>query len=177
MTTWTDIGNIGKFTVTPQPEIKEHYSSRAGTKEVDKIAVTAKKAEFALDVDEWTLDNALMALLGIQSTDTTGTFIEIMGASSVERQLKFVGTGDFGGRAEIIFPRVFLLCKDAINLIGDDWSPLTLTGQIMRANVVDGSFGTMRFLGGATGSAPVASPNPLNYVISKGIVSVAAVGT
>ena len=168
-TVWTPIGNVGKFTVTPQPEIKEHYSSMTGKKLVDKIAIVSAKAEFSLEVDEWTLDNAGMALLGLQATDTVGTFIEIMGAQSVERQLKFTGSNDFGGRVEVILPQCFFMCKDAISLIGDDWGPLTITGQILRENLT-GSFGTMRFLTGATGSAPLTSPNTLNYYIGKGNV-------
>lgn len=170
-TVWTHIGNVGKFTVTPQPEIKEHYSSMTGSKLVDKIAIVSKKAEFALEVDEWTLDNAGMALLGLQSTDTVGDFIEIMGAAAVERQLKFTGNNDFGGKVEIILPHCFLMCKDAISLIGDDWGPLNISGQILRSgDNLAGSFGTLRFLTGATGSAPLTSPNTLNYYIGKGSV-------
>ena len=173
-TTWTHIGNVGKFTVTPQPEIKEHYSSMDGSKLVDKIAIVSKKAEFALDVDEWTLDNTGMALLGLQQTDSVGSFIEIMGEAAVERQLRFTGNNDFGGKVEIILPHCFLMCKDAISLIGDDWGPLAITGQILRSapggDLTQGSFGTLRFLTGATGTAPLTSPNTLNYYIGKGSV-------
>lgn len=176
MTVWTHIGNVGKFTVTPQPEIKEHYSSMQGSKLVDKIAIVSKKAEFSLEVDEWNLDNTAMSLLGLQSTDTIGEYIEIMGAPAFERQLKFTGSNDFGGRLEIILPRCFLMCKDPISLIGDDWGPLTITGQILReGNDLTGAFGTLRFLTGATGSAPLTSPNTLNYYIGKGNVYTAPV--
>jgi hypothetical protein len=173
MTVWTDIGDVGAFGITPAPEIKEHYSSRAGVKEVDKIAITAKKAEFDMSISEWTLENATLAVLGAAGTDTAGDFITILGASSVERQIKFEGSNDFGPRMEIIFPRVFMLCKDRIELIGDDWGPLKISGQIMRADLVSGSFGTWRNLDTATGAAPLTSPNTLNYYIGKGIISIA----
>ena len=177
MTTWTHIGNVGKWTLTPSPEVKEHYTSMGGSKELDKIAITAKKADFELSVDEWTLDNTVMALLGLQATDTTGTYVDIMGASQVERQLKFEGSNDFGPRVEIILPHVFLYCKNPLSLIGEDWEPIVLSGSILRNNPPTGSFGSLRFLTGATGSAPLTSPNTLNYYIGKGNVYTAPLGT
>ncbi len=173
MTVWTPIGNVSKFSCTPKLDVKEHSSSMGGTKELDKIAVTTKGAEFELTLDEWTLDNAKMALLGLAGSDTEGTFISILGASSVERQLKFEGTNDFGPRVEIILPHVFMLCKNALELIGEDWNTMVLSGNILRANPPTGIFGTFRYLDTATGSAPLTAPNTLNYMIGKGLVSTA----
>lgn len=171
---WVDVGNVTGFDVTPNPEVKEHYSSRTGTRELDKIAIVSKKAEFTMGLEEVTLDNLTIATLGL---DTTAGDIEFMGATSVERQLKFDGTNNFGARVEIILPHVFLLCKDKISFIGADWTNLTITGSILRQNVGDQSsaFGTIAFLDGATGNAPLMSPNTLNYQIGQGIVYLAPI--
>lgn len=175
MTVWTPVGNVGKFNLTPKPEFKDHYSSMQGTKVLDKIATIFKDAEFSMEVDEFTPDNAVMALLGLVGTDTAAEpQVQIMGVSSVERQLRFVGTNDFGAHLELILPHVFLFCKDAINLIFDDWGTLPITGRVLNNN---GSFGVVNFLAGATGSAPLVAPNTLNYYIGKGVLSTAVLGT
>jgi hypothetical protein len=193
-TVWTPVGNVGKFVITPQPEIKKHYSSMTGTKSMDKIAIVSNEAQFQMDVDEWNLDNAAMALLGLQTTDTLGSYIQIGAAQAVERQLKFVGTNFYGGQVEVILPHVFMMCKDGISLIGDDWGTLTITGQILLYGgnnpstpsgtdightdfATQASFGTWRYLHATTGAAPLTAPNTLNYYIGKGIISTAPLNT
>lgn len=172
MTVWTHVGNCSKFTVTPDPEIKEHYSYMGGIREMDKIAVTTRKATFQMVLDEWVMDNVAMAALGLQATDSVGDYIQIMGATSVERQLKFEAANSFGPQHEIILNHVFMICKDPLDVISEngDWGKITLTGNILRLNPPTGHFGTIRDLGTATGGAPLTAPNTLNYMIGTGQV-------
>jgi hypothetical protein len=169
MTVWTAVGNVKSFQLTPGPVPKEHWSTQIGQRAIDKMAIIQKRAKFEMELDEVTLDNSIMALMGIQSTDGT---IDIMGAASVERQVKFDGTNDFGARVEVILPRVFMLCTNPIDLIAsnDDWMELKITGEILRDNLLTGHFGSWGFLNTATGSAPLVAPDTLNYTISYGKV-------
>jgi len=171
MTVWTDIGNIQKFDVTPNPTTIKHKKTRGGLKTIDKVAVTLIEMAFSAALDEWTLDNLRLALLGQIATDTTGEYMKI-GVDVIERQLKFVGDGKFGGRFEVILPRVFINAKDAIAFLADgdnDFGRLPLSGDIL-ADATLNAFGTVRALAGSTGSAPVNSPDELNYYIGTGIL-------
>lgn len=171
MTVWTDVGNIKKFSITPNPTIIKHKKTRGGLKKVDKVATTLVEMSFEAQLDEWVIDNLKMALLGQDASDTVGEYIKI-GVEPVERQFKFVGDGKFGGRFEVILPHVSINAKDAIEFLSDgdsDFASLPLSGDVLEDATL-GAFGTVRSLSGATGSAPVNTPDELNYYIGTGIL-------
>ena len=169
MTVWTHVGNCSRFIITPGPVPKEHFSSMAGTKIIDMLAIVEKRATFEMDLDEPNLDNAAMALLGLQVAGSYGEGLEIMGASSVIRQVKFVGSNAFGVQVQAILPNVFMYCKSNVDMIGEDWMKLTITGEILRQSLLGAdNFGSWEYLPSATGAAPLTSPNTLNYTIGKG---------
>jgi hypothetical protein len=171
MTVWTDVGNIQKFGITPNPTVIKHKKTRGGLKTIDKVATTLVEFGFEASLDEWTLDNLKMALLGQTATDTGGDYVKI-GIEPVERQLKFVGDGKFGGRYEVILPRVFINAKAVIEFMSEgdsEFSKLPLSGDVLNDATL-GAFGTVRALAGATGSAPVNTPDELNYYIGTGIL-------
>lgn len=169
MTVWTHIGNIQKFAITPNATLIKHKNTQGPLKAIDKVATTLIEYTFEALLDEWTIDNLKMALLGQSDTDTAGEFIKI-GVEPVERQLKFVGAGKFGGRFEVLIPHAFINANAAIEFMSDgdnDFARLPLSGDLLRDATL-GAFGTVQSLAGATGSAPVASPNELNYYVGTG---------
>lgn len=172
MPVWTDMGNIQKFAVTPNATIIKHKKTRgSGLKTIDLTAMTLMEMTFEASLDEWTQDNILLALQGQIGTDTAGTFIKI-GIQPVRRQLKFEGDNKYGARVQVILPNVQLNSKDAIEFMSDgdnDFAKLPLSGDVLFADAI-GCFGTVHFLDGATGDAPVNTPDELNYYIGTGIL-------
>lgn len=167
---WTHMGNIQKFSVTPNPTVIKHRNTQGGLKAIDKVATTLIEYTFDTSLDEWTMDNLTMALLGQSNTDTGGEYIKA-GVAPVERQLKFVGAGSFGGRFEVLIPRAFINAKEAIEFMSDsdnEFAKLPLSGDLLRDDTL-GAFFTVQALAGATGNAPKAStPDQLNYYIGTG---------
>jgi hypothetical protein len=50
--------------------MKKHYSSMAGTKVLDKMAIIAEEAEVSITIEKFTAENLIIALLGESATDT-----------------------------------------------------------------------------------------------------------
>lgn len=173
MTTWTHIGNVQKFAVTPTPSVQKHKGTQGPVKAVDFVNTSLIEMAFDLTCDEWTIDNVLMALLGQTASDTVGDYISI-GVAPVRRQLKFTGANAIGPRYELYFPSVFINAKEALNFIdtSDETAPMPLSGDILFDTTLQ-AFGTARALGGATGGAPIAlttAGNVLNYYTGTGSV-------
>ncbi len=163
MTTWTHVGNVPVFQITPKPEKIKHYSSMTPVKRLDKLAFVSIEAELSMTLEEFVEDNLIMALLGVMNTAGD---IDAMLAPTMERQVKLDGTNAFGENVEIIVPHVFFSCDKVIDFIGDAWGKLDLTGDILLSN---GVFFTVHALSSISG-APVTPPNPNNYFIGKGNV-------
>ena len=169
MTTWTHVGNVQDWSITPNPTVIKHKNTQGPFKRVDLVVPILFEMTFATKLDEWVQDNLLMSLLGSTATDTTGTFTKI-GVTVVRRQMKFVGANAVGPRYEVILPSVFINAKDTIQFLGsDDFASLPLSGDVL-FDAVLGAFGTVRSLTGATGSAPVATPSELNNYLGTGSV-------
>lgn len=175
MTVWTHVGNVQKFSVTPTPTVQKHKGTMGPVKAIDFVNTTLIEMAFDLQCDEWTKDNILLALLGQISTDTSGEIIKI-GVAPVRRQLKFTGANAIGPQYELICPSCFINAKDALNFIdtSDESAPMPLSGDILFDATLN-AFGTLRALDGATGSAPVTSPDVLNYYIGTGSVYTAPI--
>ena len=177
MTTWTHIGNVQDWGITPTPTTAKHKNTQGGLKRVDLVAMTLLEMAFATKCDEWTPDNIKMALLGKTGTDTTGELI-YLGVEIVRRQMKFVGANNFGPHWEVIMPSCFINAKETLRFLGsDEFDSIPLSGDILFVPSLgpDGAFATARSLTGATGSAPVASPSELNYYLGTGSVYTAPV--
>lgn len=175
MTVWTHVGNGPLFGFTPNPTTSEHKTSMAGQKAVDFTYTSLIKFGFNMKLDEWVEDNVMMALLGAMATDTVGQYIKI-GVGTVRRQIKFVGANVIGPRYEVILPSCNISAKDALDFISesDDPAPLPLSGDVLFDQTI-GCFGTARAIAGATGSAPVTSPNVLNYYCGTGNIYTAPI--
>lgn len=173
MTTWTHVGNVQKFSVTPTPTVQKHKGTQGPVKAIDFVNTALIEMAFDLTCDEWTKDNVLMALLGQLGTDTAGEYIKI-GVAPVRRQLKFTGANAIGPKFELIFPSCFINAKEALNFIdtSDETAPMPLSGDILFDTTLQ-AFGTARSLAGATGGAPIpltTAGNVLNYYTGTGSV-------
>jgi hypothetical protein len=60
-----DLGNVAKFEFTPEVKLLDHFSARLGTKVKDLSVVLEKSAKVSLTMDEWTLANLQIALMGV----------------------------------------------------------------------------------------------------------------
>jgi hypothetical protein len=141
---YVPIGNCPKFEITPKPEVKKHYSSMAGTKVLDFVAIVSKEAEVSISVDEITPENLEVAMLGEINSDGS---IELLGAPSIFRAVQLRGTNDFGAKVELTLPNVFFDANKAISLIDDNFAEVPLTGQVLRlGDPSTGSFGNLKFL-------------------------------
>jgi len=176
MTDWTHIGNVQDWSITPNPTVIKHKNTQGPLKRIDLVVPILVEMTFATKLDEWTEDNLLMALLGETDTDTVGSFLKI-GVTVVRRQMKFVGANAIGPRYEVILPNVFINAKDTLSFLGsDDFASIPLSGDLLIDATLN-AFGTVRSLTGATGSAPVASPDELNDYLGTGSVYTAPLGT
>jgi hypothetical protein len=132
MTSWTSVGNLQKFSITPTPSIQKHKGTQGPVKVVDFVNTSLIEMAFDMTCDEWTKDNILMALLGQLATDTTGEYIKI-GVTVVRRQIKFTGYNAIGPKYELILPNVNINSKEALNFIdtSDETAPMPLSGDIL----------------------------------------------
>ena len=177
--TWTHVGNCADFTWTPKQDLLKHKTSMAARRFTDFIAATGVECTFDMTLQEWTLDNLAMATLGLKVTDASGDMLQICGAGVVYRMLKFEGQNDIGPKFEIILDKVMLSGQKAIGIIAKESDTnvmdLPISGEMLLADPLVQSFGTIRTLDGATGDAPVTSPDVLNYYYGLGNVYTAPV--
>ncbi len=138
--TYADMGNCTEFEFSPEIEKLDHYSSRAGVREKDKSVVIQKSGTLRLVLDEWTVENLKLAVLGSSATVSGNDVIQIFDSASVSGSVKFTGTNDIGPRYEWIFSAVDFIPSSSISLISDEWGTIELTGECA---AVAGSFGTV----------------------------------
>ena len=137
---YVDMGNCTEFEFTPEIEKLDHFSSREGVRTKDKSVVLQKSGTVRLVLDEWSVDNLKLAVLGSSAVVGGADVIQIFDESSVSGSLKFTGTNDIGPKYEWIFSAVDFIPSSALNLISDEWGTIELTGECA---AVSGSFGTI----------------------------------
>jgi hypothetical protein len=133
---YIDLGNAPSFTYKADVKSLDHFSSRAGTKSKDYSVDTERSATITLTLDEFSVENLKLAL---QATIGSGGVLIIGDSTSITGKLRLVGTNDVGPRYQWDFPSVKWTPGKAIELIGDTWGQIELTGDVL---LVDGSFGT-----------------------------------
>lgn len=131
-----DVGNVPEFEFTPEIEELEHFSSREGVRTNDRTVVLQKSAQVRMVMEEWTLENLALAVLGTISSSV----IDIFAASEIKGQLKFVGSNDVGRKYEMLLNSVTFIPGSSLSLIGNEWGQIEVTG---RCATVGGSFGTL----------------------------------
>jgi hypothetical protein len=145
--TFRDLGNCPAFEFTPTAETLEHFSSRTGVKSKDREVVISTEGELKISMEEWTVENLALALLGNIDEDSTGRpVIDILQNSSVTGEVKFVGSNSVGQKFEWLFNNVSFIPSGTISPLSDEWGVMEVTGQVLVDN--GGKFGTVTHIGG-----------------------------
>lgn len=129
-----DVGNVSKFEFMPVIKTLPHYTSRAGISQKDLEVVTTAEAKLSLTMDEITLTNLQIAVLG-----TAGNILDALWVNVV---IGIVGTNTVGLKFQWTFPLSRVYPAKAISLIGDKWNEITVEAEVF-ADPNSQSFGTI----------------------------------
>ncbi len=140
-----DLGNVPEFEFSPEVEKLSHFSSRQGVRTKDREVVIEKSARLRLVMDEWSLDNLVMALMAdapvIDEISGIASF-NLLALSEVRGTIRFDGANDIGPRITIRLPLVSFTPASSINPITDEWGGLEVNGEVL---AVDGDFGSIDY--------------------------------
>lgn len=123
-----DLGNAPAFSLTPQIEKLDHFSSRGGVREKDASKVTQKSGQAQVTLDEITLENIAMVLLG----SISGSVMTLMAESEVKGYLSFTGTNDIGNRFNVDDVLVSFTPNQGLDFISEDYGQIQLTGEWLK---------------------------------------------
>lgn len=138
--TFTDIGNCPTFEFTPEVTKLDHFSSREGVKTKDLSVVLEKKGTLKIVLEEFSVENIALAILGTTTGAPGSSVTEIFATAQVTAEVKFTATQDIGPKYEWHFLGVDFIPGKTISLISDTWGTLELSGEV---KAVGGSFGTV----------------------------------
>lgn len=147
------LGNCTKFDFEPAVDTLDHFSSMAGVKSKDFSVALQKTATLSLTLDEITLKNLQLALLGgtlaadpvTDTTDGHGLMgFDILTEALTNGVVELINSNDVGPQYQIILPSVNFKPDGAVSFIGDDdWAAVDLSGDVLAVN---GSFGRLDLL-------------------------------
>lgn len=137
-----ELGNVPEFEVTPALEKLDHYSSQAGVRTKDRSVVLEKSATVRIVLEEFSVENLRMALMGGTPTpDVDGNQVfDLLAQDELRGALRFEGANSVGPKVTITLPLVAFTPSGAISPITDEWGSLELTGEVLTSA---GSFGTV----------------------------------
>lgn len=136
---YRDLGNVPEFTLNPTIEELEHFSAREGIKTVDRTVVLSRSAEVRMVMEEVTLENLELALLG-EADESTPWRMEIFATDAIEGALRLVGSNEVGRAFQVDLPSVTFLPGAEIPFITEEFGKIEVRGKCA---TVDGSFGTV----------------------------------
>lgn len=144
---WRDVGNVPVFEFSPNLTKLEHFSSRSGVKKKDRVVVTEKTATLKMTMEEWTVKNLRLALMGALSVNSAAEDeIDIFAENVISAKVKFTGNNEVGPKFQIILNAVDFIPSSTINPISDEWGQIEVTGEVLADTA--GKFGTMTQIGG-----------------------------
>ena len=137
-----DLGNVPEFEFTPELEKLAHFSSRLGVRTKDREVVVEKSATLRIVMEEWSLQNLVMALMGSEpAPDVDGNQeFNLLAVDEVRGQVRFEGANSVGPQVTITLPLVAFTPSSSINPISDEWGGLEVSGDVL---VSGGVFGTI----------------------------------
>jgi len=142
-----DVGNAPVFELAPNITKLDHFSSRQGVKTKDRSVVTEKSATLNVTLDEWTIENLQLALLGDepeQVSSANNRVFNIFAASQIDGEIRFVGTNDIGDRFQMDLGIVSFVPGKSVNPISEGYGVLEIVGDVLADE--NGFFGTMQEL-------------------------------
>lgn len=120
-----DVGNSPRFEVEVTEETLDHYSSRSGTRTKDKKVVLETGYTLNFDLDEFSVQNLTMYLKG----SVSGNVISANTQLDKEYSVQFVSDNPAGPNETWEFHRCKLTPGGSLNLISDEWSLMSITGE------------------------------------------------
>ncbi len=145
---FVDLGNITQFEFTPSLEKLDHFSTRGGVKQKDRSVVTSQSGQLVITMEEFTLQNLSIALLGLTDTDSAGRdTVAIMSEATVKGAIKFTATNDVGQKWDWSFPNVEFSPSSGISPLSDEWGNMEITGEVLK-ETGQNRFGTITYMGG-----------------------------
>jgi hypothetical protein len=128
---YQDVGEYNALNVTPSVTKTQYFTRKVAGRTLAKEKVSQTQAAFTLEINSLTARNISIALGGEQSTVTSGhsrvTFLE---TKTREVDFRFEGKNDEGQIIDFTC-RVSFTPDQQFNMVGDDWSAMTVTGQVL----------------------------------------------
>ena len=155
--TYRDLGNATIFEFAPNITKLDHFSSRTGVKTKDRSVVTEKSGTINLTLEEWTIENLQLALLGDQPeaiSSGNNKVFNIFASNQISGALRFVGTNDVGPRFQWDLNDVSFVPGKSVNPISEAWGALELVGDVLADT--NGVFGTITEISEEVPEAPSA---------------------
>jgi len=123
---YEDVGNSPSFTVEVTEEKLDHFSSRQGTRLKDKSVVLETGYVLAFDLDEISVANLARFLKATLSGSNV-----LLANTQLDKEyaVKFVSANPYGENQTWEFWKVQLSPAAAFNLIADEWSLMSFTGE------------------------------------------------
>jgi hypothetical protein len=141
------VGNVPEFELTPEVEELEHFSSMAGTRTRDRTVVLEKSMTLRMVMEEWTIENLAVGLLGAADTDTAGRdIVDIFEESRVSGEIKLIGSNEVGAKFLWHFPKVDFIPGSSISPITDEWGSIEVNGEVAKRDN-NTPFGRLTLLG------------------------------
>lgn len=138
---YIDVGNVTSLIFTPKVTMLDHFSARAGTKNLDLSVVLEKRADLKIVMEEYTARNLAMLLLGTATESGLIAHIDIMNTAQIAAGVKFVGANDVGPVWTMEFPITQIVPAGAMNPINDGkWGMIEVNANVLADEY--GSFGT-----------------------------------
>ena len=138
------VGNCPSFVTTPVFETREHFSSMEGIRAVDREVTVQAGLNFAIDLEEITIDNLALFYFGEVETNSDGNLqFGILDITTITGALRFTGANTIGARYEVVIPSVSMIPSGDFDWISDDWARCQLTGKSL---ITGGVFGTVERL-------------------------------
>ena len=135
------MGNVSAMEVNLEVEELDHYSSMEGIRSKDKSVVVEKAGNVRLTLDEWSIPNIALAMLGTVGTDTDGNnVVELFNTDKQVGRLEYEGNNDVGPVFYIDLPSVAFRPDAAFSPISEEWATMEILGELQISN---GSWGTI----------------------------------
>jgi hypothetical protein len=139
---FTDMGNCTRFSFQVTPTRLDHYSSRVGVRKKDLTVVTQLDAKLTMTLEEATIRNMAMLVLGTALTSGEST-IDLMSNPLFYAGLHFTATNAVGPQWHAVFPLVLMSPAGPFQLISEgsgSWGTIEIEGDV-QFDGVSGQYG------------------------------------
>lgn len=122
-----DLGNAPNFSIQPEVEKKEHFTSREGIKKKDKTVILSAGLTVKFTLEEYDRKNLALAMMASESGDV----LTLLASTTLEGELEFTGTNEIGPKFLVRLWKVLLSSNAEVPFISDDWGKIEFEGEVM----------------------------------------------